>query len=226
MAFRLYYTEAGAGEPLILLHGNGESGDYFSEQIPFFSKKYQVIVPDTRGHGRSPRGNKPFTLSQFVEDLRDFMDSLLIEKAHLLGFSDGGNIALLFALQYPERVLSLILNGANLFPQGLKASVLLPIVWEYKIDSLFANRSAKAKKNAEMLRLMVQEPDIKFKDLTALDIRVLVITGTRDMIRASHTKLIAEHLKNAESVLIEGDHFIAKKNSAAFNRAVECFLDG
>ena len=59
-----------------------------------FSKDYRVIAIDTRGHGKSPRGEKPFTIRQFAEDLNGFMEEQGMEKAHLLGFSDGGNIAL------------------------------------------------------------------------------------------------------------------------------------
>ena len=95
---KLYYKEAGKGFPLILLHGNGENGGYFEHQIGYFQDKYRVIALDTRGHGKSPRGEKPFTIRQFAEDLHDFMDEQEIEKAHILGFSDGGNTALKFAL--------------------------------------------------------------------------------------------------------------------------------
>ena len=91
MDVKLYYKEAGKGFPLILLHGNGENGGYFEHQIGYFQDKYRVIALDTRGHGKSPRGEKPFTIRQFAEDLHDFMDEQEIEKAHILGFSDGGN---------------------------------------------------------------------------------------------------------------------------------------
>ena len=101
---QLHYIEQGQGRPLILLHGNGEDNSYFVHQIDYFSKDYRVIAIDTRGHGKSPRGEKPFTIKQFAEDLHDFMDEKGIEKAILLGFSDGGNIALEFALKYPERI--------------------------------------------------------------------------------------------------------------------------
>lgn len=73
MDIELYYREAGSGEPLILLHGNGESGEYFINQIEHFQSRYRVIAPDTRGHGRSPRGEAPFTIAQFANDLYDFM---------------------------------------------------------------------------------------------------------------------------------------------------------
>lgn len=120
MDIRLYYEKAGDGEPLIMLHGNGEDGTYFKHQMEYFSKDYRVIAIDTRGHGKSPRGEKPFTIRQFAEDLNGFMEEQGMEKAHLLGFSDGGNIALAFALRYPGKVESLILNGANLCPAGVK----------------------------------------------------------------------------------------------------------
>lgn len=73
MDIELYYREAGSGEPLIMLHGNGESGEYFINQIEHFQSRYRVIAPDTRGHGRSPRGEAPFTIAQFANDLYDFM---------------------------------------------------------------------------------------------------------------------------------------------------------
>ena len=108
-----YFTETGNGEPLILLHGNGEDCGYFRGQIEEFSNRYHVYAIDTRGHGRTPRGDKPFTIRQFAEDLLGFMDAHQIYRAHLLGFSDGGNIAMIFAIQYPDRVNRLILNGAK-----------------------------------------------------------------------------------------------------------------
>lgn len=86
MDIKLYYSEHGSGEPLILLHGNGEDSRYFKEQIRFFSKHFRVIAVDTRGHGRSPRGKAPFTLTQFAEDLRCFMLEMGIKKPTFWAF--------------------------------------------------------------------------------------------------------------------------------------------
>ena len=127
MDIKHFYIEKGTGDPIILLHGNGENSGYFQGQIDVFSKWYHVFALDTRGHGETPRGDRPFTIRQFAEDLLCFMDDHQIEKAHLLGFSDGGNIALIFALRYPERVDRLILNGANLNADGVRRSVQIPI---------------------------------------------------------------------------------------------------
>lgn len=224
MDTQLNFIEQGQGQPLILLHGNGEDHTYFVHQIDRFSKAYRVVALDTRGHGQSPRGEKPFTIKQFAEDLHDFMDAKGINKATLLGFSDGGNIALTFALKYPERVERLILNGANLFPSGVKPRYQWPIELGYRIAKLFAKKDEKAKHNAELLGLMVNEPHIEPSELAALTMPVLVVAGTKDMIKESHTRLICKSLPNAQLALVEGDHFVANKNADAFNEVVEAFL--
>ncbi len=221
----LHYTRQGSGPPLLLLHGNGEDGGYFVRQTEYFSRHYTVYALDTRGHGQSPRGAGPFTMARFAQDLLDFMDEQKLERAHLLGFSDGGNIALTFALLHPERVDRLVLNGANLDPGGVKPVIQIPIVLGYRLASLFAGRSPEARLHAEILGLMVNEPRIPPEALKELRLPVLVIAGTRDMIREAHTRMIAGALPDSRLVLIPGDHFIAARNPEAFNQAVEAFLN-
>lgn len=221
----LCYTMQGAGPPLLLLHGNGEDGGYFVHQTEYFSRHYTVYALDTRGHGQSPRGAGPFTMARFAQDLLDFMDEQKLERAHLLGFSDGGNIALTFALLHPERVDRLVLNGANLDPGGMNPVIQIPIVLGYRLASLFAGRSPEARLHAEILGLMVNEPRIPPEALKELRLPVLVIAGTRDMIREAHTRMIAGALPDSRLVLIPGDHFIAARNPEAFNQAVEAFLN-
>lgn len=220
----LHYTRQGSGPPLLLLHGNGEDGSYFVNQMDAFSFLYTVYAIDTRGHGQSPRGDAPFTMEQFAQDLLEFMDAQKIKKANILGFSDGGNIALTFALAHPERVDRLILNGANLQPSGVKLQVQVPIVLGYWAASLFAKFSPKAKQKAEILGLMVKEPHIPAEELKKLRMPTLIIVGTRDMIRDEHTLLIASSLPDGRMEMIVGDHFIAAKNPDEFNQAVAAFL--
>ena len=220
-----HYIRCGEGEPLILLHGNGEDVSYFEHQVEAFAAAgYDVIALDTRGHGATPRGTAPFTIRQFADDLRDFMDRLDIPCAHLLGFSDGRNIALVFALRYPERVGKLILNGANLDASGVRRSVQIPIELGYRIARLFAYRSESARRKTELLGLMVDDPNVAAAELCRISSPTLVIAGTNDMIKASHTRLIADSIPHARLVLIEGDHFIANRHPVPFNRAVLDFL--
>lgn len=224
MNIELYYQEEGSGEPFIFLHGNGENGSYFKNQIDYFQSKYRVIALDTRGHGKSPRGDAPFTIEQFSYDLYDFMKAHRISNAVILGFSDGANIAMKFAMKHPDMVKALILNGGNLNARGVKRTTQIPIEIGYKIAKRFAVKSQDAKKNAEMLGLMVNDPNIETCELSQITSPTLVICGSKDMIKESHTKEIAGSIPNARLTIIEGNHFIANKCPTEFNQAVDSFL--
>lgn len=221
---QLNYLECGDGFPLILLHGNGESSAYFERQLPAFAPHFHVFAPDTRGHGASPRGIAPFTIRQFADDLRAFMDAHGIVRAHILGFSDGANIAMAFALKYPERVARIVLNGGNLRPSGVKPIVQLPIVLGYTLCAAISCFDKRAVAKREMLGLMVFQPMLRAADLAGIDAPALVVAGTHDMIRQRHTCAIASALPNAQLALIEGNHFVAHENPSAFNAAVLQFL--
>lgn len=224
MDIDLHYTQQGQGPPLVLLHGNGEDGSYFNRQLEAFSQHYRVITVDTRGHGKSPRGSAPFTLEQFARDLKGLLDHLELRPVLLLGFSDGANTALLFALHWPEYVGALILNGGNLDPGGVKLGVQLPICLGYGLVSLFALFDPGARSKKELLGLMVNQPHMDPGSLSAIRCPTLVIAGERDMIREAHTRLITRSIPGARLVILPGNHFVAHENSAAFNRAVLEFL--
>lgn len=224
MDISLYYQEKGSGTPFILLHGNSEDGNYFKSQIDFFSNNYRMIAVDTRGHGKSPRGNAPFTMNQFVEDLSNLLKKLELSQVILLGFSDGANIAMKFAIKYPERIKALILNGGNLNTKGVKRTTQVFIELGYKITKMFSKKSEDARRNMELLGLMVNEPNIKIEEIQSIKIPTLVIAGENDIIKESHTREIADNIPNAKLSIIKGNHFIANKESKAFNQEVEKFL--
>lgn len=224
MDIKHYYIEQGTGFPLILLHGNGEDVSYFKHQMEPFAQHFRVIVVDTRGHGQTPRGEAPFTIRQFAEDLLGFMDRLGIDKAHILGFSDGGNIAMVFAMAHPERVEKLILDGANLDASGVKSKIQIPIEIGYRIASLFAKKKPGARQKAELLGLMVNDPNVKPEDLSKIQSPTLVVAGDNDMIKDRHTRLIAQSIPGAQSTILPGSHFVANENPEAFNEAVLRFL--
>ena len=224
MDIHLNYMIAGQGFPLVMLHGNGEDHTYFKRQMEPFSQQYQVIALDTRGHGQSPRGTAPFTLEQFAEDLKDFLDNREIRRCHLLGFSDGGNIAVLFALKYPDYVEKLILNGADLSPSGVKLSTQIPIVLGWGLLQIIRRFDKKAQPKWELLDLMTTQPHIKPASLSALTMPTLVVAGERDMIRDRHTRLIARSIPNSRLSILPGDHFVARRNWQAFNPVVLEFL--
>lgn len=130
---QIFYLEYPSPHPhaqtLILLHGNGEAHRYFARQIAAFSARFRLVLMDTRGQGRSSAGRGKLNFSVFAQDLLRLMDALHIPKAHLLGFSDGGNLALTFALAHPQRVRSLISMVQTL---RLRGCVLLSscLLWQ------------------------------------------------------------------------------------------------
>ncbi len=225
MDIQLHCQEKGSGEPFLFLHGNGEDSRYFACQIEHFSNRYRVIAIDTRGHGQSPRGSMPFTIKQFALDLYGFMTGHHIPEAIILGFSDGANIAMEFALQHPEMVKALVLNGGNLNPDGVERVAQEPIEAAYSLAKRDADWSPEAREKAELLGLMVNEPDIRPEELSHITCPTLVICGTEDMIREEHTREIARNLPDATLQFIKGDHFIAGKCPGPFNQAVDRFLE-
>lgn len=133
-----------------------------------------------------------------------------------------------------------MLNGANLYSAGVKPSVQIPIILEYRITSFLAGRKKaggkkkgkqEAARKAELLGLMVNDPDIRPEELSEnrdpefIRIPKLVIAGDKDMIKDEHTRLIYASLPNAQIRVMKGSHFIAKESPDEFNRIVDEFLN-
>jgi len=106
----IYYEIHGKGEPLVLIYGYaGHSGLWF-RQTPVLSNKYRVIAFDNRGVGRSDKPDTPYTMAMMAGDIAGLLDTIGIDTAHVFGISMGGMIAQHFALNYPKRVISLMLG--------------------------------------------------------------------------------------------------------------------
>lgn len=221
----LHYIEKGNGnEIMVMLHGNNESSSYFKHQIEYFSLMYKVIAIDSRGHGLSPRGDKPLTLSQMADDLKNFLDHKNIDKIILMGFSDGANIALIFTLKYPKYTSKLILNGANLYPAGIKFIIQYPTKVYRNFLRWLSQRDEDFIINLEIANLMVDEPHIHPSALFQISCPTLIVAGTHDMVKRAHTMLIRVCIPHSHVCLIKGDHFIALKKSHLFNLKVAQFL--
>jgi valacyclovir hydrolase len=113
---RLHYEEAGAGEPLLLLHGGlGTALLHWRRDIPFFAQHFHVYAPDLRGYGQSspPRDFPPDFYERDAADMAAFIESVTGGSAHILGWSDGAMAALVLAVHRPELVRSMVLVGAE-----------------------------------------------------------------------------------------------------------------
>jgi 3-oxoadipate enol-lactonase len=106
---RLYVEEQGTGFPLVLLHGWSLDLRMFDDQVPAFSRRFRVIRLDRRGFGRSSDGED---VTWDAADLAAVLDAVGVERAHVLGMSQGATVALAFTLAHPDRVARLVLHGA------------------------------------------------------------------------------------------------------------------
>ncbi len=230
MDVKLFYTDNGPKSelaPMILLHGNGGNSSSFFYVVDYFCKFRRVITLDTRGHGRSPKGEGAFTLKRFADDLYKFMGEMDIKKAVLVGYSDGGNIAMIFANQHPEMVEGLVLNGANMFPSGLKDKDMRWIMSSYKKAKKSLRRSPQNehfKNELDLLSLMVNEPRLTKESFSGVDAPTLVLVGSRDVIKPEHTEYIVSSFKNSYLAVVEGGHNIVKTNSEPYIAAIDGFL--
>ncbi len=118
---KLYYEIFGKGEPLLLLHGGAATIESWYAQIPEFAKKYQVIVPDCRGHGRTNDAEGPINFTLMASDLAGLLDHLGLKGVMIVGWSDGGVTAFELAIRHPELVKKIVTFGAHSRPQGMTA---------------------------------------------------------------------------------------------------------
>lgn len=222
----LYYEVYGKGSPLFLLHGNNENINSFREQIEPLSRHFKVIALDTRGQGNSINyKSSPYTYEQFAKDLSTVMDALSIKKASLLGWSDGGNTALIFALKQPEKVEKMVLMGANLSPGSDAINPDVIQIFQNRRDSLMKRSDPESQNQLRLAELVLNEPHINTADLKSITKPVLVVAGEFDVIKQQHTTLIHSSLANAQLEIIKGsDHYAPLKNAKVFNKIVLDFL--
>lgn len=218
---KMYYEIYGSGQPLVLLHGNGGSIKGHAQRIEYFKTNFQVIVIDSRGHGKSiDTSNKQLTYNQMAEDVSVLLDSLKIENAYLWGQSDGGILGLLLAIHHPEKVAKVAVFGANLYP-GKKA--VYNEIDKLVMDTLKATKDAKTK---NLYTLLAYQPDIKDKDLQKIQCPVLVMSGDRDAIRLEHSIEIFNNIPNANFFVMPGaTHFGSYEKPELFNLVLSSFFN-
>ena len=123
----LYYEKSGQGEPLLFIHGLGSSTEDWGPQVKEFSKNYQVVAFDLRGHGQSDKPAGPYSMSLFASDTVGILKALGIKSAHIVGISLGGAVAFQLGLDSPSLVKTLtIVNSAPTLggtPEQAKAEI-------------------------------------------------------------------------------------------------------
>ncbi|SHN33617.1 alpha/beta fold hydrolase [Chitinophaga sp. CF418] len=222
---KIYYEIYGEGEPLLLLHGNSQSINSFSAQIPELAKKYRVIAVDTRGQGKSGDDGKTYTYEQFAADMNALLDYLHIDSAHIVGWSDGGNTGLVMAMKYPAKIRRLVTMGANVFIDNTVLDKWVFRELDHQLKELKNDATSWGKNRVRLINMMLTEPRYSFDDLKVIHCPVLVMAGEKDLIKPAHTKQIAEHIPGSTLLIAPKEtHYYPAENAASFNKTVLGFL--
>lgn len=230
----IYFEEYGEGDALILVHGGLGNGAYWANQIPAFAEYYHVIVMDSRGHGRSSFDATPISYDLMSSDVLALLDHLGIERANLLGWSDGGIIGLDIAQTNPERLRAVVAYGANFDPSGVRLDVDTNDYFNSYIEQAAADylTTSPAPERwdeflANISNMWATEPNWTMEQIASIGTPFLVLDGAEEeAIDLNQTRLMAELMPNATLMLMEGTgHFAMIEQPEKFNRIVLDYLD-
>jgi len=225
---KLYAEQYGKGKPLLLIHGNGGSIRSMSAIIPFLSGKYKVIVTDSRAHGKSTDQNDSLSFEMMADDEAALLDQLHIDSAYVVGWSDGGIVALLLAARHPDKVIKLASTGANLWPDS---TAIIPSAWKDEkrmYDSLHDKKLATESERNDWKVFMLDwlQPNIDLSLLQQIKSPSLIISGDHDVIVLEHTLKIFENIPNAYLwILPNSGHSTLVEHRDEFNKKVCDFFE-
>lgn len=231
----IYYEVYGEGngDPVILLHGGLSNGDHFVNQIPALAENHEVIVMDSRGHGRSSFDDTPISYAVMAQDVLGLMDHLGIDKASIVGWSDGGIIGLEIALTQPERLNKVVAYAANFDPSGVRLDIgendyfnayIARAAEEYQENSPAPDRWEEFLANISTMWATL--PNYTDEQLTSITTPFLILDGQKEeAIDLNQTKLMALLIPGAELVLMpDTGHFAMFEQPEEFNQIVLEYL--
>ena len=234
---RLYYEDHGSGPPVLVLHGGMGFVEMMGGQIPALAKQHRVIAVDSRGHGRSSLGPPPLRYETMADDMTALLDQLGIDHYSVVGWSDGGNVALALAMAQPERVDRVVAIGANARADGVIDGVLDGIDDDAddfaeapgmrSLDSLVIpkNRHLAALRK-EIHQMWKTEPQWSDADLGRIQARTLLLVGENDLIKPEHTQAIAAAIPHSRVETIRGTtHGLPVEKPDLVSARILAFLD-
>ena len=232
---QIYYAIYGKGDPVILLHGGLGNSDHWANQVPTLAAKFEVIAIDSRGQGRSTRTRARVTYETMADDVIAVMDKLQIPRASLVGWSDGGEIALKLAIKHPDRVAKLFVFGANYDSNGSKprsgrpSDTFTAYAAKCRADYAKLSRTPKDWDGLVDWLLPVWRTPMGFtKDqLRTIKAPTLVADGDHDeVIVLGQIEEMSKLIPNAQlAVFTNTSHFALWQDPDDFNKTLLAFLE-
>lgn len=231
---RIWYATYGSGFPVILLHGGLGHGGNWGYQVPMLvSSGRRAVLIDSRGHGRSTRDSRPFTYELMASDVLAVMDALQIERAAVVGWSDGACIALILAMEAAARIAAVFFFACNMDPSGTK-EITQPNPILDRCFGRHARDYAQLSATPDQFRgfaeavgqMMKTQPNYSARDLADIHAPVAIVQSEHDeFIKPEHAEYLTRSIPGSELILLPGvSHFAPLQRPEQFNRVVRAFL--
>jgi pimeloyl-ACP methyl ester carboxylesterase len=231
---RIWYVAYGSGAPVILLHGGFGNSRNWGYQVPaLVGSGYRAVLVDSRGHGRSTRDARPYSYELMASDVLAVMDELNLEKAGLVGWSDGACTAMILADQAPARAAGVFFFACNMDPSGTKVitestPILERCMSRHKQD--YRQLSPAPELFDEFFEAVLQmqqtQPNYSVDDLAKINVPVAIVQSEYDeFIKPEHAEYLVRSIPNAEYIYLQGvSHFAPLQRPEQFNSALLTFL--
>lgn len=187
---KIFVEKRGKGYPLVFVHGNGEDHHIFDVLVKKLERDYTCYLIDSRNHGQSEVKDQ-IHYDVMADDIYEVIQHYNLEKPYFIGFSDGGIIGVLISIKHPDALRKMIICGTNINPIGLKKKI--------RDEWTLLNE----KYNLPLLKMILEEPRLQFKDLSVIRTKTLIVAGEHDLIHLSHTKAIHKHIKGSELLVVK-----------------------
>lgn len=207
------------GEPLVILHGGLSHSEKTKKYLlPAVKRKFKVFAYDRTGHGRTANQKGSFHFNFQTKELIAFLEDVIKEPAHLIGISDGANIALMAAIARPELIRSVVSIGGNTAASQIRMKFGKPEVSaesQAEHDRISPDHPSELiKKVATAFKVWKSEPSIAITKLAKIKCPVLVLAGDDDVISAKDSERIYQAITNARLAIVPGaSHAVIKEKT-------------
>jgi len=235
---KTWYEQDGKGDPLVLLHGGLCTNDTWAPQIPAFREQFRVLAPERQGHGHTPDLNGPLSYDRMAAHMIGFLETVVAQPAHLVGWSDGGIVGLLIAIARPDLLRKLVVIGTNFDTSGVvpgfeEGLVATPPDAE-DIAMLRQLYQASSPDGSEYWPVVFDQfkamittgLHIPVSELRRIRARTLVIAGDDDMVSLEHTTELFRAIADAELAVVPGaSHLLLMEKPELVNSIIVSFLE-
>jgi len=232
-----WYDEAGQGKPLVLLHGGLCTNDTWGPQLAALAKAFRVVAPERQGHGHTPDLAGPLSYARLAAHAIGFLETMVAQPAHLVGWSDGGIVGLLVAIERPELVQNLVVIGTNFDTEGTvpgMAEGMLATPPEAEELAMFRGMYEASSPDGpahwpvlfdKFKAMLAAEPHISIEELRRVRARTLVMAGDDDLVTLEHTIALFRILQEAELAVVPGtSHALPMEKPELVNQLILAFL--